>query len=135
MKKLLIILTTILAASSLFSACKINSGGNPPAKADTEKKDTKKVETAQSDPKSNALGDSEEQDDEWHLEILRSYRSSEKPEGPSRHGDYSYFKELGQSAAEHETRMNIINNFPTGRKKVYRVYDSKGNLIREDEEP
>jgi hypothetical protein len=180
MKKLLIILTTILAASSLFSACKINSGGNPPAKADTEKKDTKKVETAESNPKSKALGDSEEQEDEWHLEILRSYRSSEKPEGPSRHGDYSYFKELEnggtvgslhlfkpreaifilwdgeviagplttveeveeayemlsrQSAAEHETRMNIINNFPTGRKKVYRVYDSKGNLIREDEEP
>jgi len=180
MKKLLIILTTILAASTLFSACSLKLGGNSTAKSETEKKDTKKIETAQSDQKSNALGDSEEQENEWHLEILRSYRSSEKPEGPSRHGDYSYFKELEnggtvgslhlfkpreaifilwdgeviagplttveeveeayemlsrQSAAEHETRMDIMKNFPTGRKKVFRVYDSKGNLIREDEAP
>ena len=180
MQSLLIILTTILAASSLFSACKINSGGNPPAKSDTEKRVTKKTEKAESNPKSNSFGDSAEEEDEWHLEILRSFPSLEKPDGPPHHGDYSYFKELEnggtvgslhlfkpreaifllwdgeviagplttveeveeayeilsmEMSSEHETRMNIINNFPTGRKKVYRVYDSKGNLIREDIEP
>ena len=40
-----------------------------------------------------------------------------------------------QSAAEHETRMDIIRKFPTGRNKRVRVYDSKGNIIREDDEP
>ena len=46
------------------------------------------------------------------------------------------YKELSrQSAAEHETRMDIIRRFPTGRNKRVRIYDSKGNLIREDDEP
>ena len=46
------------------------------------------------------------------------------------------YKALGrQSAAEHETRMDIIRKFPTGRNKRVRVYDSKGNIIREDDEP
>ncbi len=40
-----------------------------------------------------------------------------------------------QSAAEHETRMNIMRKFPNGRNKRVRVYDSKGNIIREDDEP
>ncbi len=117
---------------------------------------------------------------EYKLEIKRSFPSSEQPEGPPRHGDYSYFKELenggtvgslhlfkpreaifiiwdgeviagplttvkqveeayemlsNELAAEHEIRMDIMKRFPTGRKKRYRVYDSKGNLIREDNEP
>lgn len=180
MKKLSIILMTILAASFLLSACLIKPGGSPPAKSDTEKKDAKKTEKAEANPKSNALSDSAEQEEEWHLEIGRSFPSSEKPDGPPRHGDYSYFKELEnggtvgslhlfkpreaifilwdgeviagplttveeveeayemlsrQSAAEHETRMDIMKNFPTGRNKRVRVYDSKGNLIREDDEP
>lgn len=180
MKKLLIILTTILAASVLFSACSLKLGSNSRAKSDTEKKDTKKTEKAESNPKSNAISDSAEQDGEWNLEIVRSFPTSEKPDGPPQHGDYSYFKELEnggtagslyllepreavfllwdgeviagplttvqeleeayamlsrKSADEHEMRMDIIRNFPTGRKKVYRVYDSEGNLIREDENP
>ncbi len=181
MKKLLIILTTILAASSLFSACKINSGGNPPAKADTEKTDTKKVETAEANPKSNALGDSAEEEGEWNLEIIRTFQIGEKPEaGDYQHGDYTIIRELGsggtlgslhlfkpreaifilwdgevyagplttveqveeayatlskESAAGHETRMDIMRNYPTGRKKVTRVYDSEGNFIREDVDP
>ena len=114
---------------------------------------------------------------EYKLEIKRSFPTSEKPDGPPQHGDYSYFKELENggtvgslyllkpreavfliwdgeviagplttvkqleeayemlsemSADEHETRMNIMKRFPTGKKKRYRVYDSKGNLIRED---
>jgi hypothetical protein len=114
---------------------------------------------------------------EYKLEIKRSFPSSERPEGPPQHGDYSYFKELenggtvgslhlfkpreaifiiwdgeviagplttvkqveeafkilGNELAEaHELRMNIMRRFPTDRKKRYRVYDSKGNLIRED---
>ncbi len=40
-----------------------------------------------------------------------------------------------QSASEHETRMNIMKNYPTGGKKRVRVYDSKGNYIREEYEP
>jgi len=117
---------------------------------------------------------------EYKLEIKRSFPSSERPEGPARHGDYSYFKELenggtvgslhlfkpreaifiiwdgeviagplttvkqveeayemlsNELAAEHEMRMDIMKRFPTDRKKRYRVYDSKGNLIREDDEP
>jgi hypothetical protein len=102
----------------------------------------------------------------------------EKPEGPPRHGDYSYFKELEnggtvgslyvtkpreavfiiwdgeviagplttvrqveeafevlsrESAAAHELRMDIMKKYPTDRKKRYRVYDSKGKLIREED--
>ena len=34
--------------------------------------------------------------------------------------------------SEHEMRMNIIKNRPTGILGPVRVYDSKGNLIRED---
>ena len=34
------------------------------------------------------------QTEEYKLEIKRSFHSSEKPEGPPRHGDYSYFKKL-----------------------------------------
>jgi hypothetical protein len=37
-----------------------------------------------------------------------------------------------QSKAEHETRMDIIRRFPTGRDKRVRVYDKDGRLIRED---
>jgi len=37
-----------------------------------------------------------------------------------------------QSAAEHETRMEIMKSFPTGRNKRVKVYDEKGNLIREE---
>ena len=36
------------------------------------------------------------------------------------------------SASEHETRMEIMKNFPTGRNKRVRVYDKSGNLIREE---
>ena len=176
MRKFLIILTTILAVSYLFSACSLKLG-NSTAQSDTEKKDSKKTEEAASDRKSNALNDSEE---EWRLEIRRSFPSLEKPDGPPRHGDYSYFKELEnggtvgslhlfepreaifilwdgeviagplttveeveeayetlgrEMANEHELRMDIMKKFPTGRKKIYRVYDSNGNLIREDVEP
>lgn len=181
MKKLLIILTTILAASSLFSACKINSGGNPPAKSETEKTDAKKPEKAESNPKSNALGDTAEEEGEWNLEIIRTFQIGEKPDdGDSRHGDYTVMKNLANGGtvgslhlyepreaifflwdgevyagplttvaqveeasmtlsrelkSGHETRMDIMRNYPTGQKKVRRVYDSEGNLIREDEEP
>ena len=117
------------------------------------------------------------QNGEYKLEIKRSFPSSERPDGPPRHGDYSYFKELdnggtvgslhlfkpreaifiiwdgeviagplttvkqleeayemlsNELAEAHELRMDIIKRFPTDRKKRYRVYDSKGNLIRED---
>ncbi len=37
-----------------------------------------------------------------------------------------------ESASEHETRMEIMRNFPTDRNKRVRVYDADGNLIRED---
>src|SRR5215203_6406989 len=94
MKKLLIILMTILAASSLFPACSLKLGGNSTAKSDSGKKDARKIETAKSNPKSNALGDSAEEEDEWNLEIRRSFPALEKPDGPPQHGDYSYFKEL-----------------------------------------
>ena len=115
---------------------------------------------------------------EYKLEIKRSFPSSETPEGPPQHGDYSYFKELenggtvgslhlfkpreaifiiwdgeviagplttvkqveeayrmlsNELAEAHELRMDIMKRFPTDRKKRYRVYDSKGNLIREEE--
>jgi hypothetical protein len=40
-----------------------------------------------------------------------------------------------QSASGYETRMNIMKNYPTGGKKRVRVYDSKGNYIREEYEP
>jgi len=43
-----------------------------------------------------------------------------------------------QSAADHEMQMNLIKNRPTGQfenKKRVRVYDSKGNLLREENEP
>lgn len=42
---------------------------------------------------------------------------------------------LFQSAAGHDLRMGIMNKYPTDRKKRYRVYDSKGNLMREEGEP
>ncbi len=115
---------------------------------------------------------------EYKLEIKRSFPSSEVPEGPPQHGDYSYFKELenggtvgslhlfkpreaifiiwdgeviagplttvkqveeayemlsDEMADGHELRMDIMKRFPTDRKKRYRVYDSKGKLIREEE--
>ena len=117
------------------------------------------------------------QTEEYKLEIKRSFHSSERPEGPPQHGDYSYFKKLEnggtvgslhlfkpkeaifiiwdgeviagplttvkqveeafemlsrESAAEHELRMDIMKKYPTDKKKRYRVYDSKGKLIRED---
>jgi hypothetical protein len=117
-----------------------------------------------------------EEREEYKLEIKRSFHSLEKPEGPSQHGDYSYFKELEnggtvgslyvtkpreavfiiwdgeviagplttvkqveeafetlsrESAAAHELRMDIMKKYPTDKKKRYRVYDSKGKLIRE----
>jgi hypothetical protein len=120
------------------------------------------------------------QDKEYKLEIKRSFPSSERPEGPDQHGDYSYFKVLEnggtvgslhlfkpreaifiiwdgeviagplttvkqveeayemlsrESAAGHDLRTEIMEKYPTDRKKRYRVYDSEGNLIREDKEP
>ena len=120
------------------------------------------------------------QNSEYKLEIKRSFPASERPEGPDRHGDYSYFKVLenggtvgslhlfkpreaifiiwdgeviagplttvkqveeayemlsNESASEHELQMDIMKKFPTGQKKKYRVYDSKGKLIREEDEP
>jgi len=120
------------------------------------------------------------QDNEYKLEIKRSFPSLEAPEGPAQHGDYSYFKVLenggtagflhlfkprealfiiwdgeviagplttveqieeasamiSRAMAEgHELRMEIMKNYPTERKKRYRVYDSEGKLIREDDEP
>src|SRR5687768_18299157 len=94
MRKLLIILTTILAASYLFSACSLKLG-NSAAKSDTEKKDSKKTEKAESGPKSNALGDSADEEGEWDLEIIRTFQIGEKPEpGDTRHGDYTVLKEL-----------------------------------------
>ena len=173
------ILTILTLLISSFSACSLKLG-NSTAKSDTEKKDSKKTEKAESNPKSNALTDSAEQEDEWRLEIRRSFPSLEQHDGPPRHGDYSYFKELEnggtvgslhlfepreaifilwdgeviagplttvqeveeayemlgkQMADEHQLRMDIMKNFPTGQKKIYRVYDSNGNLIREDVEP
>ena len=38
-----------------------------------------------------------------------------------------------ESAAEHELRMDIMKKYPADKKKRYRVYDSKGKLIREDD--
>ncbi len=40
-----------------------------------------------------------------------------------------------ESASEHETRMEIMRNYPTGQNKRRRVYDSKGNLLREENVP
>jgi len=125
-------------------------------------------------------GSAYSQNSEYKLEIKRSFPSSEPPDGPPRHGDYSYFKELdnggtvgslhlfkpreaifiiwdgeviagplttvkqveeafkilsNELAEAHELRMNIMKKFPTGQKKRYRVYDSKGKLIREEDEP
>jgi len=119
-------------------------------------------------------------DQEYKLEIRRSFPSLEKPEGPPQHGDYSYFKVLEnggtvgslyltqpqeavfiiwdgeviagplttveqieeayellrrESAEGHDIRTDIMNKYPTGRNKRYRVYDSKGNLIREEGNP
>ena len=121
-----------------------------------------------------------EEREEYKLEIKRSFHSSEKPEGPPRHGDYSYFKVLEnggtvgslyltqpqeavfiiwdgeviagplttveqieeayellrrESAEGHDIRTDIMNKYPTDRNKRYRVYDSKGNLIREEGTP
>ena len=180
MKKLLIILMTILAASSLFSACSLKLGNNSTVKSETEKKDTKKAEKAESNPKSNALGDSAEEEGKWNLEIIRTFQIGEKHDGDYQHGDYTIIRELEnggtvgslhlfkpqeavfilwdgevyagplttveqieeayamlskESAAGHETTMEIMKNYPTGQKKVKRVYDSEGNLIREDVEP
>lgn len=179
MRKVLIVFMTILAASYLFSACSLKLG-NSASKSDAEKKGSKKSEKAEANPKPDALTESEPQDEEWRLEIRRSFPSLERPEGPPRHGDYSYFKELEnggtvgslhlfepreaifilwdgeviagplttveeveqayetlgrEMATEHELRMDIMKKFPTGQKKIYRVYDSNGNLIREDVEP
>jgi hypothetical protein len=120
------------------------------------------------------------QDSEFKLEIKRSFPTSERPEGPDQHGDFSYFKELEnggkvgslhlfkpreaifiiwdgeviagplttveqveeayemlsrESAAGHDLRTDIMKKYPMDRKKRYRVYDSEGKLIREDEEP
>ncbi|MDQ3751147.1 MAG: hypothetical protein M3367_19335 [Acidobacteriota bacterium] len=47
----------------------------------------------------------------------------------------AYARLSKESAAGHETRMNIMKNYPTGGKKRVRVYDSKGNYIREEYEP
>ena len=47
----------------------------------------------------------------------------------------TYARLSKESAAEHEMRMNIIRNRPGGGKKRVRVYDSKGNYIREEYEP
>ena len=47
----------------------------------------------------------------------------------------AYARLSKESAAEHETRMDIMKNYPTGGKKRVRIYDSKGNLIREEDEP
>jgi hypothetical protein len=119
------------------------------------------------------------QEQEFKLEIKRSFPTAEKPEGPPQHGDYSYFKVLenggtvgslyllepqeavfilwdgeviagplttveqveeayemlrSESAAGHDARMEIMKKYPTDQKKRYRVYDSKGNLMREDGE-
>ncbi|MBA2732283.1 MAG: hypothetical protein H0U54_05275 [Acidobacteria bacterium] len=120
------------------------------------------------------------QDNEFKLEIKRSFPSSERPEGPDQHGDFSYFKVLEnggkvgslhlfkpreaifiiwdgeviagplttveqveeayemlsrESAAGHDLRTDIMKKYPMDRKKRYRVYDSEGKLIREDDEP
>jgi len=47
----------------------------------------------------------------------------------------AYARLSKESATEHETRMDIMKNYPTGGKKRVRIYDSKGNLIREEDEP
>lgn len=47
----------------------------------------------------------------------------------------AYARLSKESQAGYETRIKIMENYPTGQKKRVRVYDSKGNFIREEYEP
>ena len=169
-------------------ACSFKTGETSQSKPDSRKKDEAKIEKTEKKERKNkseetALKENEEpnysQKDDYKLEIIRSFPSLEKPEGPPRHGDYSYFKELEnggtagslyltkpreaifiiwdgeviagplttveeieetyallskQSAEEHQLRMDIMKNRPTGGNRRVRVYDSDGNLIREEDQ-
>ena len=170
-------------------ACSFKTGETSQSKSDSGKKDEAQIEKKENkerknEPEKAASKEGEEpdysQNDDYKLEIRRSFPSHEKPDGPPQHGDYSYFKELEnggtvgslyltkpreaifiiwdgeaiagplttveeveeafailskQSAQEHQLRMDIMKNYPTGGKNRRRVYDSKGNLIREEDEP
>jgi hypothetical protein len=165
------------------SQSKPDSRKNNEAKTEkVEKKERKKERKNESEEA--ALKENEEpnysQKDDYKLEIIRSFPSLEKPEGPPRHGDYSYFKHLEsggtagslyltkpreaifiiwdgeaiagplttieeveetfamlskQSAEEHQLRMDIMKNRPAGGNRRVKVYDSNGNLIREEDNP
>lgn len=193
MKNQLELVIPILLLSACLMACKFTAGdaatsdsssSNAANRAVTKTEPSNKRVSSKADKtETAAVGDDEEpndsQKDDYKLEILRSFPSLEKPDGPPRHGDYSYFKELEnggtagslyltkpreavfiiwdgeviagplttveeieetyallskQSAEAHELRMEIMKNYPTGRNKRVRVYDSDGNLIREEDQ-
>lgn len=189
MKKFWVLMPTILLTGAVCTACSFKLGETSQAKPDSRKNDNGKIEKSEKKERKNesekaAPKDDEEpsysQKDDYKLEIRRSFPSSEKPDGPPQHGDYSYFKELEnggtvgslhlfkpreaifiiwdgepiagplttvaeveeayallskQTAEAHELRMDIMKNFPSGRNKRVRVYDSEGNLIREEDNP
>lgn len=188
MKKFWILMPTVLLTGAFFTACSFKLGETSQSKSDSGKKNDVKTERAEKKERKNesekaAVNDEEpnySQNDDYKLEILRSFPSLEKPEGPPRHGDYSYFKELEnggtagslyltepreavfiiwdgeaiagplttveeveeayallskQSADAHQLQMDIMKNYPTGRNRRVRVYDSEGNVIREEDQP
>ena len=200
MKNKFTLTISIMLLCAVLLACKFNLGGDnttsgspnatnrSTAKSDSANKTTTNskpnAEKSDSRKSSDDLAASEDASDaessdsqDYKLEIKRSFRVGEKPEGSAQHGDYTILKELDnggtmgslhlfkpreaifilwdgevlagplttveqveeayemlsrQSAAEHETRMDIMRNFPTGRNKRVRVYDKDGNLIREE---
>lgn len=188
MKKFWILMPTILLTGAFFTACSFKLGETSQSKSDSGKKNDVKTERAEKKERKNesekaAVNDEEpnySQNDDYKLEILRSFPSLEKPDGPPQHGDYSYFKELEnggtagslyltepreavfiiwdgeaiagplttveeveeayallskQSADAHQLQMDIMKNYPTGRNRRVRVYDSEGNVIREEDQP